>query len=446
MLALKSIWSGGRNGTTAAADGPARAQGIATRMAGSAGPAYACATVTHGRHAGAAVDLKKPLVSIGSALSNSVVLIDADVLPRHALISFVSDSPQHDGSAANGLAAKLTARANKTAATATIEAVDGNVLAGIQLIEAGQVIDVQLPCTLKFGSCTIELTRPKPQPSASMVSRPTAATAGNRGRWILPTVATLAGVTGLSVLGLYKTVTGDWGPSKLTVPRFDGIKTDAGRPAVAAPNVPNVPTSAPRASLQPPGPIVSAPAAPAASRLAPEWRATSDVPVRPTAAATPTTMAPKPAEPVIGSAPAALANDDRQIVDLRQRLLTAGLDKTLSVERRGNMLVVDGIVSSATYGRWREVKDALSGIPNALGSSVITDLVKTSTSANVPNNSIASVVLGKTPYVMSTNGRRARVGEVLEDGWLVEAITADTVTMRRGQAVNRINPADGFSK
>jgi hypothetical protein len=130
---------------------------------------------------------------------------------------------------------------------------------------------------------------------------------------------------------------------------------------------------------------------------------------------------------------------------LRQRLQAAGLDKLITVEERGNQLVVDGLVGSAAYSRWREVKDALMMGKLTAGPG-ITDLVKTSTAANVPNGSIASIVLGAAPYVLSTSGRRARIGEVLDDGWTVESINAETVTLRRGQAVNRINPADGFPK
>jgi hypothetical protein len=439
MLAMKLVrstsQSGASNGATAAPGEPTRARGVAA-MAGQAETVHARSvrarlTVTQGRHAGAFVDVKKPQVTIGSALSNSIVLTDTDVLPRHALISFADDGSQVGGGASNGLAAKLTARSKQPASTATIEAVDGSVLAGIQLIEAGQVIDVLLPCTLKFGGCALELTRPKAQPRASMVSGSAEPNANQRRRWIVPTVATLAGFIGLSLLGLYKTVTGEWAPSKLTPPRFDGVRSDAAKTAVATPALPpSLPPTAARAS--PATTSASAPATPVV-----EPAAAPAMPSRSAAAAT----SVAPPKPVANS-----TSEDRPGADLRQRLLAAGLDKTLSVERRGVMLVVDGIVSSATYARWRVVKDALASTPNALGTSVITDLVKTSTSANVPNNSVASVVLGNAPYVMSTNGRRARVGEILEDGWMVEAITADTVTMRRGQTVNRINPADGFSK
>jgi hypothetical protein len=311
-------------------------------------------------------------------------------------------------------------------AIATIEAIDGNVLAGIQMIEPGQTIDVTLPCTLRIGSCSIELSRPKAA-RASLLAGGSKARAGKRRWWLLPAFVTLAGAAALSLFGLSKMVTGQWAPSKLGMPRADS------RPAV-------------------PKPAAAAGAAPAITVAAPP------LPTLATAPATAVAVAPSVAvqKPSAFTPPkAAPPSDDRALADVRQRLQAAGLDKLLNVERRGNLLVVDGVVNSTAYGRWREVKAAL--VPAAAGGAavaayattegaVITDLVKTSTAASVPNNSIASVVLGKNAYVMSINGRRARVGEALEDGWIIESISADTVTMRRGQTVNRINPADGFPK
>ncbi len=439
MLAVKTAFNRGRAAAAAAtaplrtASGTSQRSNPAAAMMGapSARTVFARLTVTQGRHAGASLDLTKPQTTIGSALSSHVVLTDADVQPRHALISFMPEGTNVDGASSDvRMSAKFSAR-SKSAVMATIEAIDGNVLAGIQLIEAGQAIDVILPCTLKFGNCAVELTRPKTQRS-SLIGNPATSSRSKRW-WLWPAVATVAGATGLSLLGLYKTVTGEWAPSKLAMPRFDNIKVASPRDAQKTAMVQPVPSAAPAR------PLTAAPTSLASGAAAPALEPTPAVPLRPTAVVvTPTPAVAKPAN-----------GEDRQVADLRQRLLAAGLDKALSVEKRGNLLVVDGIVSSATYGRWREVKDAVSLTANTAGSagnSVITDLVKTSTSANVPNNSIASVVLGKAPYVMSTNGRRARVGEVLEDGWTVEAITAETVTMRRGQTVNRINPADGFSK
>jgi hypothetical protein len=440
MIALKSALTRGRSTATPAepsrdrtiANGAAPSPNAAMMGSTAARTVYARLSVTQGRHTGASLDVTKPQITIGSALASNVVLTDADVQPRHALVSFVPDALNTGGQSTDaGVTSKLSARSKKPFTTATIEAIDGNVLAGIQLIEMGQAIDVMLPCTLKFGGCAIELTGPKARRSGLLGSAPTRSR--NKRWWVWPTAATLAGAAGLSLLGLHKTVTGEWSPSKLTAPRFDGQKTAMVPPLATTTRTPTPAPSAPSSTAAPELP----PAAPLSRPVMTPTAPTAAVP----AAVAPPSATPKPPEPA--AARTAPANEDRQIADLRQRLLAAGLDKVLSVDKRGNLLVVDGIVSSATYGRWREVKDALS---LTAGNSVITDLVKTSTSANVPNNSIASVILGKSPYVMSTNGRRARVGEVLEDGWTVEAISAETVTMRRGQTVNRINPADGFSK
>jgi Inner membrane component of T3SS, periplasmic domain len=456
MLALRSALSRGLGGGSDADGTPtpvkpapqrkrsmtADSVAAASSAVGSGGRTiYGHLTVTQGRHIGATLKVTKPQMTIGSALTSNVVLTDADVLPCHARVSFVSSAGDDEANPA-GLATRMAARPKKPSATATIEAVDGNVLAGIQLIEAGQAIEVVLPCTLKFGGCALELARPKVERANLMGNAGTPA--GKRRWWVLPGMATLAGATGLSLLGLYKTVTGEWAPSKTTTPRFDsGPRVDSAK------SEPTKPITGPR-PLAPRNdePTLPTPTVTAADKPAPELGAAPALPApRPATApstSTTTVAASVPAPPKQFDTSTPPPTDDRQLADLRQRLSTVGLDKMLTVEKRGNMLVVDGIVGSAIYARWREVKDAL--VASGPKTTVITDLVKTSTSANVPNNSIASVVLGKTPYVMSTSGRRARVGEVLDDGWTVETITADTVTMRRGQTVNRINPADGFSK
>jgi Inner membrane component of T3SS, periplasmic domain len=408
MLALKSVLTGSRKSTTpptgrdalratlsAASMNGGAINGGVNGVAGQAPMTYARLTVTHGRHAGATVTVTKPRVTIGSALSANIVLTDADVQPRHALVSFVAAATD-----AVGTAPGQSTGAKKPNATATIEALDGSVLAGIQLIEPGQSVEVALPCTLKFGTCAVEISRPKPARSSLIGGRASSDRSSSRRWWLWPTAAVLVSAMALSLASLWKVVTGPSGPPRL--------------PAPLAARVP---------------PVASSSVAKVVAPIAPGSGETMAAP-----------SAPAPASPSPVAPPL-----DRQVDDLRQRLQAAGLDKVLSVERRGNLLVVDGIVGSAAYGRWREVKDAQTLAPSAIGG-VITDLVKTSTMSGAPNNSIASVVLGKMPYVMSTSGRRARVGEVLEDGWTVEAITADTVTMRRGQTVNRINPADGFSK
>jgi hypothetical protein len=384
---------------------------------------YGRLSVTKGRHAGASLDVTKPLLTIGSALSANVVLTDPDVLARHAAISFVPQAANGlDGSASAMGGTKHGGKPDKPGSTATIEALDGSVLAGIQMIEPGQSISVLLPCTLQFGGCSIELTGLKAAKSTLMGNgRPVGA--GSRRWWTWPAAATLMGAVALSLFGLSKMVTGQWAPSKVAA-NLPRPLSSAATPLAPAPAVPDAPARS-LASMPPAQTAPAPPAMPAAPK---------------TAAAAPPKTAP--------------VGEDRALADLRQKLQAAGLDKFLNVERRGNLLVVDGVVSSAVYGRWREVKDALSpSLPAGTAAAnvgpagaIVTDLVKTSTAAGLPSSSVASVVLGKNAYVMSASGRRARVGEVLEDGWTVEAISAETVTMRRGQTVNRINPADGFPK
>jgi hypothetical protein len=393
----------------------------------SADPAYARLAVTAGRHSGAALDVTRPQIVIGSALTSNIVLTDPDVLPRHAEVTFVAIAASLAGNPSDrpiGTSRAAPAAARVRAVPITVAAIDGNVLVGIQMISAGQTVEVSLPCTLKFGACTVELGRPKPrrQPTASRLF-------GGRlhqRSWLLPTLA-LAGLTsGLGLVALAKSVGGTWTQS--------GTQSGAqsGTPVLTAQPWRSIAVSRPPAPAVQPLTKAEAATAGSIAGAGPAAAAMPAVPLRPSAA--------------IATAPsAALAPEAGHVADLRQRLQIAGLDTALTVERRANLLVVDGIVGSVAYGRWREIKDALARTSKP-GDPVITDLVKTTTAASLPTGSIASIVLGPAPYVLSTSGRRARVGEVLDDGWTVDQISAETVTLRRGQTVNRFNPADGFPK
>jgi hypothetical protein len=46
---------------------------------------------------------------------------------------------------------------------------------------------------------------------------------------------------------------------------------------------------------------------------------------------------------------------------------------------------------------------------------------------------VSSVMLRPTPLVVSSDGRTARIGETLRDGWRVKEITADRVVLQRGK-------------
>jgi Inner membrane component of T3SS, periplasmic domain len=263
--------------------------------------------------------------------------------------------------------------------------------------------------------------------------------AGRRFVWALPALVACGVALGFAGDALYKRVTGMTAPSSKAMPganllpRGDAIRANTERAEIVSADPANMSLpvardGAPAATVKVPGPQARSPAAaPALANLSAQGGGQ-----------------PAP-RPTVAPPPQAIS-DDAEVAVLKQRIASAGLDRALRVERREGTIVVDGTVGSDGYGRWREVKDAAAKEAAGPGQRAITDLVKTSTAASLQNNTIASVVLGKAPYVLSANGRRASVGELLEDGWLVESISAQTVTLRRGQTVNRINPADGFPK
>jgi hypothetical protein len=385
------------------------------------GPVYARLSVKRGRHAGASLDLTRPEMSIGSAMSSDVVLTDADIKPNHLILVFLPPE---------GAAPKLARAVAKSgnAATVTIEAAEGAVLAGIEQIEPGRTADVALPATLRLGDCEIELTRPKARAkpwtgalggakARRAEAAPSRAGGDTKrgGGWLAPML--IGGVGLASALAAGMMLPKMMQPPKIG-PAGSGPAPRASERQAAAPVPAAAPEPAPVAKPAPPAPP---------PRAAPSATMPATVP------------APPPAVPLGRSG--MIDTSDPQILLLRQHLQQAGLGGSMNIGRRGAAVIVEGTVGSDGYSKWATVKQAFAAAGNDPRNLV--DLVKTSTAATLPRNMVASIVLGRSPYVVSGTGRRAKIGEQLEDGWTVDAVTAQAVTLRRGATIATVNPADG---
>lgn len=121
---------------------------------------------------------------------------------------------------------------------------------------------------------------------------------------------------------------------------------------------------------------------------------------------------------------------------VRARIAAAGLGPGIEVNARGSAVVVRGQLGEADFGRWRTLKSALIG--EGLVGSGLLDLVSPASAGALANGVLAAVVMQPVPTVIGMDGRRAKVGEVLADGWMVKEISGEAVVLERGQQISRI--------
>jgi hypothetical protein len=108
----------------------------------------------------------------------------------------------------------------------------------------------------------------------------------------------------------------------------------------------------------------------------------------------------------------------------------AGLQGKVRAVSRGSVIVYRGTLSERDYATWRQVRDDIKASGTA---GQVFDLVTLSAAMTPSPGLVSSVMLRPTPLVVSSDGRTARIGETLRDGWRVKAITADRVVLQRGK-------------
>lgn len=113
------------------------------------------------------------------------------------------------------------------------------------------------------------------------------------------------------------------------------------------------------------------------------------------------------------------------------RLEEAGLGQSIAVVERGRAVIFRGSVNQSDHETWRTVKRAIQD--DGLDPSRMVDLVSVNAPARVSPNLVGAVTMRPVPTVIGGDGRRAKVGEMLSDGWMVEAIGDGKVTLKRGQ-------------
>jgi hypothetical protein len=115
---------------------------------------------------------------------------------------------------------------------------------------------------------------------------------------------------------------------------------------------------------------------------------------------------------------------------MQLQITAAGFEKQIKVTQRDNVLMAEGTLPVDAFPKWRAIKIAVRD--NTSERLLIADMVKPLDTSEGPRAMIAAVTGGKIPSVMGTNGKRAGIGEILADGWVVRQITADAVQLERG--------------
>ncbi len=127
--------------------------------------------------------------------------------------------------------------------------------------------------------------------------------------------------------------------------------------------------------------------------------------------------------------------DTRALNTAVAALAEARLEPQITIAKHGDGLIARGLVSSAKHSQWSEVKRALA----AKGFSIV-DQVHTSSSSEPSRDLIAAISLGDFPHVVTTSGKKVRIGEALDGGWIIKELRSNAVVVERGAVKTTITP------
>ena len=134
--------------------------------------------------------------------------------------------------------------------------------------------------------------------------------------------------------------------------------------------------------------------------------------------------------------PAASQSQVSSVDGILQQLSNSGLVGKVHVSERWGTFIFRGTLPVGEYEKWRAVKRQL--LAQGLTVEKMVDLVGSSTAGRTRQKIISAVVMDPEPMVIAYNGRKARVGELLVDGWVVKEISGDVVLLQRGQQSVRV--------
>lgn len=129
---------------------------------------------------------------------------------------------------------------------------------------------------------------------------------------------------------------------------------------------------------------------------------------------------------------------------LRKLLGEQGLGNALTVEARGDALVLQGELDERQQRGYLEVQRQFR---QAYGDGPALKLLERARAAEAPklDFNIRSVSVGRVPYVTLTDNQRYPVGGMTPTGIRIQAISAQTITLSKGGQQYRINLKEGLS-
>ncbi len=146
---------------------------------------------------------------------------------------------------------------------------------------------------------------------------------------------------------------------------------------------------------------------------------------------------PLPSTPVAAEAPPSAALElasepvitvDMAAAELRGRLASVSLD-AIDVMIKKDHLVAKGTAEPEQMRDWQAVQIWFDG---AFGRDVpLVPDIETAEKAEPPKLAIEAIFAGRTPYLMA-GGQRYFEGKNIGDGWTIEQIKSEKITLRRG--------------
>ena len=136
--------------------------------------------------------------------------------------------------------------------------------------------------------------------------------------------------------------------------------------------------------------------------------------------------------PVVSPVTAMSATD--AVAAFGQRLRDAGLYDQVRLTPGSGAVTAEGSLSGPDMARWSEQQVWFDG--HYKGGLSLVNRVREAAPQEGPNLRISAVSTGSVPYLITANGDRFVEGAVVDGGWTIEHIGADSVMLvRNGQRV-----------
>ncbi|WP_156927967.1 hypothetical protein [Bradyrhizobium sp. Tv2a-2] len=113
---------------------------------------------------------------------------------------------------------------------------------------------------------------------------------------------------------------------------------------------------------------------------------------------------------------------------LRQQAGEAGLTELVVTPRTDGAVMIGGVLGQAQQRDWSAVRQKFD---QRFGTERVL-VEQFDAAAFIPSVHVAAVWSGANPYMVDDHGNRLRPGASLGDGWSIQSIDSQNVTVRQG--------------